>query len=97
VQFKGNEAFYEKMLRKFVNELPAAWTPFGDAVADMESLMAFVHKIKGIAGNLSVNEAYQSAQELEIALRDDKPDVELYRAFTEACDAFREAMRTRAS
>ena len=91
-QFKGNEAFYEKMLRKFVNDLPAAWPPFDDAAADIESMRAFAHRIKGVAGNLGLNEIYQSAQQHETALRENKPSRELYQTFANACDAFRIAM-----
>ncbi|MDR0330942.1 MAG: Hpt domain-containing protein [Chitinispirillales bacterium] len=91
-RFKGKEAFYEKMLRKFVDMLPAQWANFDDAVADMENTKVSVHTIKGTAGNLDATEVYQCALQFETSLRNNAPDKYLYQMLIDACDALKKSL-----
>ena len=91
-RFKGKEAFYEKMVRMFVKDLPAQWSDFDTAAADIEATKKFVHTIKGVAGNLDAKAIYQSAVDFEASLRANQPDAELYRKFIDACDELKNAL-----
>jgi len=91
-RFKGKEAFYEKMVRMFVKDLPEQWAGFDAAAADMENTKKFVHKIKGVAGNLDARAIYNSAVEFEASLRANEPDAELYRKFIEACSDLKNSL-----
>jgi HPt (histidine-containing phosphotransfer) domain-containing protein len=91
-RFKGKEAFYEKMVRLFVKDLPETWAAFDDAVGDMEGTKVFVHKIKGTAGNLDLTEVYQSALQFEGSLRGNEPDKSMYQTLIDACNAVRQSL-----
>jgi len=91
-RFKGKEAFYEKMLRLFVKDLPEAWASFDDAVKDVEGTKTSVHKIKGVAGNLDLAEVYQCALQFESSLRGGEPDKYLYQMLIDACGDLRKSL-----
>jgi HPt (histidine-containing phosphotransfer) domain-containing protein len=91
-RFKGKEALYEKLIKMFIKDLPDEWSAYGTAIADMESTKAFVHKIKGVAGNLDSREIYEAALEFESSLRADAPQEELYNKFIAACDALKKSI-----
>lgn len=91
-RFKGKEALYEKLVKMFVKDLPDNWSAYADAIADMENTKAFVHKIKGVAGNLDSKEIYESAVEFEKTLRADAPQEELYNKFIAACEALKKSV-----
>jgi len=93
-RFKGKEAFYEKMVRMFVKDLPAQWADFDTAVADMEGTKKSVHTIKGVAGNLDIQSVYQSAVDFEASLRANEPKADLYQKFIEACDDLKNSLPT---
>jgi len=92
-QFKGKEAFYEKMLKMFVKDnLPETWASFDEAIKDVDNTKALVHKIKGIAGNLFIEEIHQCALQFEISLRNNEPDRDFYKMFVESCNAVRNSL-----
>jgi HPt (histidine-containing phosphotransfer) domain-containing protein len=91
-RFKGKEAFYEKMVRMFVKDLPAQWADFDTAAADLEGTKKFVHTIKGVAGNLEATAIYQSAVDFEASLRANEPNAALYQKFIEACNDLKNAL-----
>jgi len=91
-RFKGKEAFYEKMVRLFVKDLPEQWADFDTAVADIENTKKFVHTTKGVAGNLDARAIYQCAVDFEASLRANQPDAELYRKFIEACNDLKNSL-----
>ena len=93
-RFKGKEALYEKLIKMFVRDLPQEWSAYDAAIADMENTKAFVHKMKGTAGNLDSKEIYETAVEFEKSLRDNAPQEELYNKFTAACDALKKSIPT---
>ena len=91
-KFKGKEAFYEKMLRLFVKDLPESWPDFEAAVEDIENVKVQVHTLKGIAGNLDVTEVYQCALQFETSMRNGEPDRFLYHMFVDACNDLKKAL-----
>ena len=90
-RFKGKEALYEKLVKMFIKDLPGEWSAYGAAIADMENTKAFVHKIKGVAGNLDSKDIYEAAVEFELSLRADAPQEELYNKFIAACDTLKKS------
>jgi len=92
-RFKGKEALYEKLLKMFVKDLPDEWSGYEAVIADMENTKTFVHKIKGVAGNLDSKEIFEAAAQFESSLRNNTPDKELYNKFTASCDALKKSMQ----
>jgi HPt (histidine-containing phosphotransfer) domain-containing protein len=91
-KFKGKEAFYERMLRMFVKDLPNNWPDFDSAVEDIENMKVQVHTIKGTAGNLDVMEVHQCALQFETSMRNGEPDKFLYRMFVDACNDLKKSV-----
>ena len=67
----GNEALLDMLVNKFINDNL-------NAVSDLQALLQseqledaakLVHSIKGAAGNLSMNELFAAAKDLEHSLR----------------------------
>jgi len=92
-RFKGKEVLYEKLIKMFIKDLPAEWSPYSAAIADMENTKAFIHKTKGTAGNLDSKEVYTAAMEFESSLRADAPSEELYNKFVAACNALKQSVQ----
>jgi len=92
-RFKGKEVLYDKLIKMFVRDLPVEWSAYSAAVADMENTKAFVHKIKGTAGNLDSKEIYEAAVEFEGSLRAGAPQEELYNKLIAACDAVKKSVQ----
>ena len=92
-RFKGKEVLYEKLIKMFVKDLPAEWSSYSGAIADMENTKAFIHKIKGTAGNLDSKEIYEAAFEFEKTLRDGAPQEEMYNRLIAACDAVKKSVQ----
>ncbi|MDR2579184.1 MAG: Hpt domain-containing protein [Chitinispirillales bacterium] len=94
VKFKGKEAFYEKMIRLFVKDLPDTWPSFDAMMGNTEEMKTFVHKTKGTAGNLDITEIYQCAAQFETSLRNDEPDADLYQMFVDTCTVLKRSVQT---
>jgi HPt (histidine-containing phosphotransfer) domain-containing protein len=91
-KFKGKEAFYEKMYRMFIRDLPESWSDFDAAMEDMDNAGLLVHKVKGTAGNLDITEVYQCALQLEASMRNGEPDMDLYQMFVDACTVLKNSV-----
>ena len=77
-RFGGRVELYEKMLVSFAQLLPDKWQDYDTAMQNKEETAREIHKLKGVAGNLSENEIYQGIVEFETSLRSGNPDKELY-------------------
>jgi len=88
-RFGGKRELYEKALREFAKDLPVEWPQFSYIAANIDEAQKQVHKIKGVAGNLSENYIYRYAAEFESSLRLSRPDQELYIKLKSSCDEFK--------
>ena len=86
-RFGGKRALYEKALFSFANELlPNEWADFGKAIQNKEETAREIHKLKGVAGNLSENGIYKCIVEFEGSLRSGKPSKNLYEKLVTVCN-----------
>jgi HPt (histidine-containing phosphotransfer) domain-containing protein len=65
------------------------WPTFTEVLTDVDETQKNVHKIKGVAGNLSESYIYRYAAEFESSLRLNRPDAELYAKLRSSCDEFK--------
>ncbi|MBF0395629.1 MAG: response regulator [Desulfobacterales bacterium] len=72
----GNEKLYKSLLEKFLlnnRDVPEQIkTAFKNNEIDKAKILA--HTLKGVAGNISANQIFITANELELAVKDDKKD-----------------------
>jgi CheY-like chemotaxis protein len=70
VRLGGNAALLTRLLGMFVQDFAASPQQIRQAItgADFEGAAQLVHKVRGAAGNLSADEFYESAGELEVLL-----------------------------
>lgn len=72
----GNEEFYLKMLRSFINRYPEGKTKIAEKLKeeDFKEAEREAHSIKGMSGNIGMNPVYQTSSELEKAIRENRSD-----------------------
>lgn len=88
----GDEETYRRYLRKFVSE-------FGDsaqvlATADLSTAQALLHKLKGVAGNLALDDVFTAANEFESLLYADEDTSTATSAFRAAMDCALNSIET---
>ena len=91
-RFAGKVDLYVRNLLKFAAE-KTEFPPFEEAVSPekIKSAIMLAHTLKGLSGNLSVNNIFEAAKACEESLRSDAPDKRLYEELA------RVAERTKAS
>ncbi|MCU4677423.1 Hpt domain-containing protein [Catenovulum sp. 2E275] len=67
----GNEALLDMLIKKFITDNQSAADKLNELIADndLEEAGRFVHSIKGAAGNLSMNQLFLSAKNLENSIK----------------------------
>ncbi len=65
----NNEAIYFKFLKKFIEDENFEQLQMCLSVKDYENAFRYVHTLKGLTGNLSINSIYRCTQELTEILR----------------------------
>ena len=94
-RFMGDTEVYLKLLEDFMNDYKNSMEKIESMLAkkEIEDVLNYLHAIKGIAGNLSVDKLYKSSTELESFIeknsKADKPLLKNYKeAFNEASKSF---------
>lgn len=68
-RFSGNAALYEKYLNRFAEDENFSLAKKALEHKNYEDLLKYVHTMKGVTGNLSMTELFQSCAELVSVLR----------------------------
>lgn len=94
-RFSGSENLFIKVLNKFLNDTNFNSYTKNLAGADIINAERSVHALKGIAGNLGINEVYKLSAEIDSQLKEGKiPDAveqdKLGKAYERAISAIRE-------
>ena len=73
----GNRRLYRDLLSQFAAKQSDAATQISAALQSGDSKLAerIAHTVKGVAGNLAINEVHSAAQNLEKAIREQQPSV----------------------
>lgn len=69
-RFMGNEALYERMLKKYPKVAEETAVMGHLASGDLETAEKNAHTLKGVAGNLSLDPLYKGYSEIVQLLRD---------------------------
>jgi len=69
-RFAGNTALYEKYLKKFVDDENLSLAKKAMEEKNYEDVLRYIHTLKGITGNLSMIELFDSCAELVTIVRD---------------------------
>lgn len=69
-RFSGNAALYEKYLKKFAADENFKLAKNAIEEKNYEDMLKYVHTLKGVTGNLSMTELFNSCSELVIVIRD---------------------------
>ncbi len=77
-RFGNKSELYKRSLIEFAKDLENALPPFTEVVKYIEMAKSSVHRLKGVSGNLAVDNIYKLTQQFEQGLRDDKPDKKQY-------------------
>jgi HPt (histidine-containing phosphotransfer) domain-containing protein len=79
-RFGGKYELYLKTLRKFTADLAenSIKDPQEARAMEAEELRNYVHSLKGVAGNLALNAAYEMLVEVEQTIKDGNPDYDKY-------------------
>lgn len=73
-RFMGNQALYEKMLKKFPDNVRKLDVLSFIEANDADTAVANAHTLKGVSGNLSLTPLYQAYTSIVALLRDGKPE-----------------------
>lgn len=68
-RFSGNFALYERFLRKFPQDPTFAALRRAHDEGDLETYLAAVHTLKGVAGNLGLSRLFELSSQLLTTLR----------------------------
>lgn len=68
-RFFGNASLYEKYLRKFEEDQNFELAQKAMKSRDYEGMLKYIHTLKGVTGNLSMTELFNSCSELVAAIR----------------------------
>lgn len=68
-RFAGNSALYERFLMKFLED--GTFKKIEDAfkAGDWDSMLSAAHNLKGVAGNLGLDQIYQASSKIVSSLR----------------------------
>lgn len=71
-RFAGSAELYEKYLKKFIDDQNLSFAKKAMAERNYEDVLKYIHTLKGITGNLSMTELYNSCGELVTRLRNNE-------------------------
>lgn len=79
-RFGGKRELYYRSLRKFAADIVNNGMMSSDEAAQLESaeLRKYIHSLKGVTANLSMKELNLMIQQMEVSIKEDMPDIELY-------------------
>lgn len=98
-RFGGKKELYKKTLKSFVRETlkdgMMTFDPLSDE-KDMDEFKRYIHSMKGVTGNLSMNNIHNMLKKFENSMKSGKPDPQLYHQletiFLEKCEEILELL-----
>ena len=92
-RFAGNEAFYERFLKKLTEDDHLAIGEQAMKEERYEDVLEAVHALKGVAGTLGMTELFQAASEVVASIRKNQIShlqeqmAKVHTEFEKACEA----------
>ena len=68
-RFAGNSALYERFLMKFLEDGTFKKVEDAFKAGNWDSMLSAAHNLKGVAGNLGLNQLYQASSKIVSSLR----------------------------
>lgn len=73
-RFMGNEAMYEKFLKKFTDNSNYSGLEESIQTEDYEEMFKYAHTLKGVSANLGLDPIYKAASDLTEEVRGKQPE-----------------------
>ena len=93
-RFAGKAQIYEKFLKRLFEEESMSQLGTQLAEKDYESAFKTAHNLKGMSGNLSLNQFYKAICEIVEELRNGQPGDDILTSYQHASVLYEKAKRT---